>query len=218
MMRRARTVVKRPRISELVGMLKTPKPFKPVDKIRKEAYEKTAQRELKDGEEEPSPVSHSVTKEKELKFMPQEPQIIRFPQGIPGFETHHDFRFVLEEDPLFAYLGSVQEERVGFILVRPEAFFPEYAREIGRIHFNEEDIELLNIRGEQTLDVWLIMTLHRQDLARTTVNLRAPLLLNIVKGIGIQVILEDDRYSSRQPLQPLLAEDNPQPLQEGVAG
>ncbi|MHB1406376.1 MAG: AbrB/MazE/SpoVT family DNA-binding domain-containing protein [Desulfitobacteriaceae bacterium] len=45
-------VVKRQRISELVGMLKTHKAFKPVDEIRKEAYEKMAQKELKDGEED----------------------------------------------------------------------------------------------------------------------------------------------------------------------
>ncbi|MDI6880646.1 MAG: AbrB/MazE/SpoVT family DNA-binding domain-containing protein [Desulfitobacteriaceae bacterium] len=45
-------VVKRQRISELFGILKTHKAFKPVDEIRKEAYEKIAQKELKDGEEE----------------------------------------------------------------------------------------------------------------------------------------------------------------------
>ena len=44
--------VKRQRISELFGILKTHKSFKPVDEIRKEAYEKIAQKELKDGEEE----------------------------------------------------------------------------------------------------------------------------------------------------------------------
>ena len=43
-------VVKRQRISELFGILKTHKSFKPVDEIRKEAYEKMAKKELKDGE------------------------------------------------------------------------------------------------------------------------------------------------------------------------
>jgi AbrB family looped-hinge helix DNA binding protein len=45
-------VVKKQRISELFGILKTHKSFKPVDEIRKESYEKIAQKELKDGEEE----------------------------------------------------------------------------------------------------------------------------------------------------------------------
>ncbi|EGW41165.1 AbrB/MazE/SpoVT family DNA-binding domain-containing protein [Desulfosporosinus sp. OT] len=45
-------VVKRQRISELFGILETHKSFKPVDEIRREAYEKMAQKELKDGGEE----------------------------------------------------------------------------------------------------------------------------------------------------------------------
>lgn len=43
--------VKCQRITELFGILKTHKSFKPVDEIRKEAYEKMAQKELQDGEE-----------------------------------------------------------------------------------------------------------------------------------------------------------------------
>ncbi|EHQ91638.1 AbrB/MazE/SpoVT family DNA-binding domain-containing protein [Desulfosporosinus youngiae] len=43
--------VKSQRITELFGILKTHKSFKPVDEIRKEAYEKMAQQELQDGEE-----------------------------------------------------------------------------------------------------------------------------------------------------------------------
>lgn len=44
-------VVKKQRLSELVGILKTKKPFQPVDEIRKEVYEKMAEKELRDGEE-----------------------------------------------------------------------------------------------------------------------------------------------------------------------
>ena len=44
--------VKSQRITELFGILKTHKSFKPVDEIRKEAYEKMAKKELHDGEEE----------------------------------------------------------------------------------------------------------------------------------------------------------------------
>jgi|SRR5680860_262066 len=43
--------VKSQRITELFGILKINKSFRPVDEIRKEAFEKMAQRELKDGEE-----------------------------------------------------------------------------------------------------------------------------------------------------------------------
>jgi antitoxin PrlF len=43
-------VLKKQRLSELLGILKTNKPFQPVDEIRKEVYRNMAEKELKDGE------------------------------------------------------------------------------------------------------------------------------------------------------------------------
>lgn len=144
--------------------------------------------------------------------MLNEPRIFHFPQGIPGFETHHDFRFIPEEDVMLARLISVQENKVGFILMRPEAYFPEYLK---GMDVDEESIKVLNVNADMPVDVWVIITLHRQDMAKTTVNLRAPILFNLAEGIGMQVIFNDDRYLSRQRL---FTEENPQPLQEGVVG
>ena len=141
-----------------------------------------------------------------------EPRIVHFPQGIPGFETHHDFRFIPEEEAPLAHLISVNEDKVGFILLRPEAYFPEYLKEID---VDEESIKVLNVNGDMPVDVWVIMTLHRREMAKTTVNLRAPILFNTVEGIGMQVIFNDDRYLSRQLL---FTQENPQPLQEGAVG
>lgn len=144
--------------------------------------------------------------------MANESRIFHFPQGIPGFETHHDFRFIPEEDAMLARLISVQENKVGFIIMRPEAYFPEYLEEID---VDEESLKVINVSADTLVDVWVILTLQRQDVAKTTANLRAPLLLNTVEGIGMQVIFNDDRYLSRQRL---FTEENPQPIKEGVAG
>ena len=144
--------------------------------------------------------------------MPNEPRTFHFPQGIPGFETHHDFQFIPEEDAMLAQLISVQEDEIGFILMRPEAYFPEYLKEMD---VDEESIKVLNISADTPVDVWVILTLHRQDMAKTTANLRAPLLLNTVEGVGIQVIFNDDRYLSRQHI---FTEENPLSIKEGVAG
>lgn len=144
--------------------------------------------------------------------MPNEPRTFHFPQGIPGFETHHDFQFIPEEDTMLAQLISVQEDKICFILMRPEAYFPEYLKEMD---VDEESIKVLNISADTPVDVWVILTLHRQDMAKTTANLRAPLLLNTVEGVGIQVIFNDDRYLSRQHI---FTEQNPLSIKEGVAG
>ena len=141
-----------------------------------------------------------------------EPQIVHFPQGIPGFEEHHNFRFIPDEETMLAQLISVEEIQLGFILSRPEAYFPEYLKEMD---IDEESIKVLNVKEDTVVDVWVILTLHRQEMVKTTANLRAPILLNTRDGIGTQVILNDDRYLSRQRL---FAVENPQPLKEGVGG
>ena len=137
-------------------------------------------------------------------------RVFHFPQGIPGFETYRDFRFIPEEEAPLAHLISVQEDKVGFILMRPEVYFPEYLKEID---VDEESIKALNISAETPVDVWVILTLNHQEMGKTTVNLRAPILLNTTEGIGIQVILNDDGYLSRQLL---FTEESSQPLQEGA--
>jgi len=144
--------------------------------------------------------------------LPNEPRIFHFPQGIPGFETHHDFKFIPAEDVMLSQLISVQEDKIGFVLLRPEAYFPEY---LDKIDVDDESIKVLNISSDTPVDLWVILTMNHQDIVKTTANLRAPLLFNTAEGIGIQVILNDDRYLSRQPL---FTEENPQSPQEGVAG
>lgn len=44
-------VLKKQRLSQLIGILKTNNPFQPVDEIRKEVYRNMAEKEVKDGEE-----------------------------------------------------------------------------------------------------------------------------------------------------------------------
>lgn len=129
--------------------------------------------------------------------MPSDPLIVRFPLGIPGFETYHDFKLIPEEDVMLAQLISVEEDKIGFILMRPEVYFPEYMKDLD---VDEESIKVLNVQADLPVDVWVILTLHGQDMSKTTANLRAPILLNTSEQIGIQVILNDDRYLARQPL------------------
>lgn len=150
-----------------------------------------------------------------------------FPQGIPGFEANKEFRLVEEEDVPLAQLISVEDDGIGFILMRPEVLFSDYSVEL-----DAENIATLKLKPaiEETTDssvqseetkhlaqteVWAIVTLNQQDMTQTTFNLRAPILLNTEKKLGVQLILSDDRYLTRQPiiLDKLLVQE-----QEGVAG
>ena len=150
--------------------------------------------------------------------------IYYFAQGIPGFEDNRKFRLVEEEDVPLAQLISVEDAGIGFILMRPGVLFPDY-----RVDVDAQDEAVLKLvpamkeaTGSSVLtdpknkvqpEVWAIVTLNQQDMTKTTMNLRAPILLNTELKLGIQLILSDDLYLARQPI----ALDKPL-VQEGVVG
>ncbi|WP_088187770.1 flagellar assembly protein FliW [Desulfosporosinus sp. FKA] len=145
-------------------------------------------------------------------MMEDKDNIYYFAQGIPGFEFNKEFRFVEEKGIPFAQLISVEEERIGFILIRPGLLFPDY-----RVDVDSENEEILrfNVMRNKTdsisvppdgnpndhVDVWAIVTLDRRDMAKSTVNLKAPILLNTKHKVGVQVILADERYLTKQPIE-----------------
>ena len=141
-----------------------------------------------------------------------EKRIITFPLGIPGFETYRDFMFIPEENSPVAQLISQEEENIRFILLYPQSSFPEY---LENIEVTDESIKNLNLEAgaKKLVDVWLILTLNHNDPTKTTANLRAPLLFTLPEGIGVQVILNDDKYMSRTPL---FAQENKRSFLEGV--
>ncbi|GAB6173394.1 flagellar assembly protein FliW [Paradesulfitobacterium aromaticivorans] len=130
---------------------------------------------------------------------PQEAEeLYFFPKGLPGFEETRYFR-LFEEDTALAQLVAANDEKIGFILVRPEVMDVDYEWELDpetkrELRCGRESDSHLNF------DVWLVLTLNRQDVHSSTVNLKAPLILNREEKVGVQIILDDERYASRQPL------------------
>ncbi|HHV63596.1 MAG TPA: flagellar assembly protein FliW [Peptococcaceae bacterium] len=143
-------------------------------------------------------------------------RVIVFPRGLPGFEEEKEFFFREEEGTPFAHLEAAQNEEIGFVLLRPQLFLPDYLRQV---NLNPEEIELLEIKEGDEPDVWAIMTLSLSDLSKSTVNLRAPLLINFRASKGLQLILSEEGYPARQPLfaEPVLPAETGSP-KEGAVG
>lgn len=120
---------------------------------------------------------------------------IRFEKGLPGFPDLS--AFILEQsDPSlpFATLQSLEDTNISFLIGDPFAFFREYEFDL------PPDVEAeLEIKDIQEVMVWAIITL-RGSLAESTMNLKAPLVMNKVRMCGKQVILDDSRLSLRQQI------------------
>lgn len=118
---------------------------------------------------------------------------VYFEEGIPGFLHLHFFELVQQDsDTPFFVLHSLEEEHISFWVVDPFSFFKTYEFDL-----QDQVKERLRIEEGTPIAVVNIVT-NRPD--EVTVNLRAPIIINLQNGMAKQVILNDDNYQVRHVL------------------
>jgi flagellar assembly factor FliW len=130
-----------------------------------------------------------------------------FPEGIPAFEDHT--RFALRSDERcwpVCQLQSLVDDAIGFLVVDPRLVTRDYAPD-----FNSQDLEGLELEPGQVPELLCILVVH-QSVGQVTANLKAPVALNRSRHLGKQVILTDERYSLRYPVD--LRDARPNPTRE----
>jgi flagellar assembly factor FliW len=130
----------------------------------------------------------------------EQSEVIRFPQGLIGFPgmTRY-FIYAQEEVAPLAWLHSLDDPNLAFLVVDPFLFFPDYDVRVKLPSSLRRQMGDVN-----DLRVLCIVTIQ-PDFARSTVNLLGPLVVNARSRNGWQVILEDMDLSTRHHLFPELA-------------
>jgi flagellar assembly factor FliW len=119
--------------------------------------------------------------------------VIRFPEGLPGFERCTRFVLIASDDiaPL-RWLQAIDPPQPSFLVVEPTVVVKDYRCALGRA-----DRARLGAGDDGLL--WLaIVTVSDGD--EPSVNLRAPLVIDHQRMVGMQVIPERSRYRIDQPL------------------
>lgn len=121
--------------------------------------------------------------------------VIIFKKGIPGFGNLKKFIiFSAEDNNLFYILQSIEDVSIGIVLVSPFNVLQNYEFKLNDTKLNE-----LEINSHQDVLVLTTVTLN-EKLEDITVNLKAPLVINIKGKVGEQIILESIDYSIKYPL------------------
>jgi len=119
-----------------------------------------------------------------------EENIISFPEGIPAFENVK--RYVMIENPNpelpFNWLQGVDEPSLAFVIVNPFLFKEDYEFDIP-----QTTIDALSIEGQQDIFICCIVTVP-QNVAETTMNLKAPIIINNKNNKGKQIVLDSEKY------------------------
>ncbi len=118
-----------------------------------------------------------------------EEKILSFPQGLPGFQDEKSF--VLLDVPgndVLQILQSLQTTALAFIVTNPHTIYQSY-----RFSLDEATMEVLQIEKESDIVILSIMTIQ-EPFSNSTINLKAPIIMNAKARLGKQIILNQDDY------------------------
>jgi flagellar assembly factor FliW len=138
----------------------------------------------------------------ELEYSPD--SAYAFPSGLPGFEAEKSFVFV--EQPAarpLMFMQSTSNTGLCFILLPILIADPCY-----RLQLSAEDRRALELPRVGALQIGTdilcgaLVCSGDSPTGEATVNLLAPIVLNLKLQIGVQVIQTNSGYSHRHPLLP----------------
>ena len=115
-------------------------------------------------------------------------KMIKFPNGIVGFPDLTDFALIHDaeqgDQAGIRWLQSVQEPTFAMPVVDPLIAKEDYNPLV--------DDNLLKVIGEGENILVLVTITVPSDLSKMSVNLKAPLVVNVDTRKAVQVVLEDD--------------------------
>ena len=129
----------------------------------------------------------------ELKILPD--QTWDFPKGLPGFEDEKELALLpIEGNDVFQVLQSTKTANVAFIIGNPYTLVEDYS-----FNVDEPTISLLEIKEQEDVFVLGILSL-KGPFETSTINLQAPLIFQSKTKKAKQMILNDNTYSMRHPI------------------
>lgn len=128
----------------------------------------------------------------------EDADILHFPSGLIGLSRHKRF-VVLEfaQDVPLGWLQSVDDPNFGLPVAEPGIFVHDYSVEAGSSEVSE-----LGLESPEHCAILIVTTIGAGGML-VTGNLRAPLLVNVEKRIGRQVVLEREDLDLRALVDPV---------------
>lgn len=118
--------------------------------------------------------------------------VIELPFGIIGFPECRNY-VLLEYNPPFSWLHSIDSPELAFVVVSAAEFGDNYSF---ALPVGDKDIGL---KQDDEVAILNLVTV-RPDPTLTTVNLKAPVIVNMANRKGRQLILDSQSFSARHPL------------------
>lgn len=133
-----------------------------------------------------------------------EEQILTFDKGIIGFEDWKKFTLIYDaekgvEESSIYWLQAIDEPTLALPIMDPTIVYEGYDPIV-------ED-EIINSLGDNIADATLLVVCTvtvPEKLENMTVNLKAPIIINMDTNRGVQLIADNDDYQVRYPIYDIL--------------
>lgn len=123
--------------------------------------------------------------------------IIEFEFGLPGFPEEKQFILLnIPGNTAFQTLQSTQTPDLAFVVTNPYFIYESYTFKL-----DQNIITSLAIEVKEDVKVLSIVTL-KEPFSMSTLNLKAPIIINVKHSYGKQYILNDDNYLTKAPIIP----------------
>jgi flagellar assembly factor FliW len=125
-----------------------------------------------------------------------EDQLIRLPSGMIGFPNHQRYAFVEhKKGSPFVWFQSVDDESLAFVLADPLLVRPDY-----EIQISPEDRRALELNEACTgMQPMVVVNIIPREPVQVTANLLGPIIFNIPKKLGKQIVVHQAQYSTQAP-------------------
>ena len=125
-------------------------------------------------------------------------KVIEFPQGILGFEELKRFTLVFDSEKSEAtglnFMVSLDDPAFMMPVVTAVAVKPDYSPKI-----SAEVEKAIGPLTEENVLVLVTMTIP-SDITQMTVNLNAPIIINIDTNKAVQSMVENEGYDIKYPI------------------
>jgi len=121
--------------------------------------------------------------------------VTAFPWGLPGFPSLHRWLILsLDSQPAYVWLQSLDDVNVALPAAEPWKLFEDYDPKIPAYAYT--GLEIADAADFTMLCVVVVGAGARE----MTINLMAPILVNLRTRTARQIVLDGSNYSSKEPV------------------
>ena len=121
----------------------------------------------------------------------QDDKILIFEEGLFGFEDYKKFALIDSEYEPFIWLQSIENQNLAILIIDPFLVCSSYEADI-----DDSSLAKIGVTRPEDVVIMTIVTVP-QDGSAITANFQGPLVINKQNKKCLQVILTDNRWTTK---------------------